>query len=295
MENIPMSGAAPALRPGYEYWDKLCRLPAFSFILLCGGVRRVSDESGNWIERPSAQAVMDDAQTEINVLRAALQTYAEGAAGAVARAALAGEASASAAAPAVESGKGAPSERQDAIADSNYAAGMLLGWNLCTEGKQEQFNRIRSQRMAGACAVVRQPEQAAPAGAEHPDALQARIWAAGCAAFGIECMESLPDRRGHFFEEAIEVAQAAAMSEQEAHQRVAHTYSRPVGELAKEIGSVVATLGALAQAKGIDMIAMAEADVAHICQPHVRDKMRARYAAKPKFDAAIASQATKGA
>lgn len=37
-----------------------------------------------------------------------------------------------------------------AIADSNYASGMLLGWNLCVDDDGEKFARIRLDRMRSA-------------------------------------------------------------------------------------------------------------------------------------------------
>ncbi len=42
-----------------------------------------------------------------------------------------------------------------AIADSNYAAGMLLGWNLCVTDDSETFSRIRSDRMSAAIQASR--------------------------------------------------------------------------------------------------------------------------------------------
>lgn len=36
------------------------------------------------------------------------------------------------------------------IGDSNYAAGMLLGWNLCAAGNEEAFRRIREDRLRAA-------------------------------------------------------------------------------------------------------------------------------------------------
>ncbi|GGX11382.1 hypothetical protein GCM10007242_16880 [Pigmentiphaga litoralis] len=67
-------------RKGYEWWDRLCKLPKFSFIIKADGVRRVEDSTGNWIEYASAQAVIDDAQAEINTLRERLDRLAPAAA-----------------------------------------------------------------------------------------------------------------------------------------------------------------------------------------------------------------------
>lgn len=49
-----------------------------------------------------------------------------------------------------------------AIGDSNYAAGMLLGWNLCTAGMDAEFSRIREDRMRAAVQASRAAHPAAP-------------------------------------------------------------------------------------------------------------------------------------
>lgn len=60
-------------RSNFDFWDRLCKLPTYSFLLDgTGSVRRVLMKTGNWIEVHKAQGVMDDAQAEINVLRARL-------------------------------------------------------------------------------------------------------------------------------------------------------------------------------------------------------------------------------
>jgi hypothetical protein len=57
-------------RKGYEWWDKLNAVQRYSFFIGAdGGVRRVENISGNWIDVSEAQAVVDDAQDEINQLR----------------------------------------------------------------------------------------------------------------------------------------------------------------------------------------------------------------------------------
>lgn len=67
-----MNDKQTSIRRDFDYWDRLCALPKYSFILQAGGVRRVPDSVGNWIEYHSAQLVMDGAQAEINTLRSAL-------------------------------------------------------------------------------------------------------------------------------------------------------------------------------------------------------------------------------
>lgn len=50
-----------------------------------------------------------------------------------------------------------------ALGDSNYAAGMLLGWNLCTDGLDEDFRRIREDRLRAAASASKEAHEAAPA------------------------------------------------------------------------------------------------------------------------------------
>ena len=57
-------------REGYEFWDRLNAIPHYGFLLNQQGNGVIRAEGiGDWIERHSAQVVVDDAQTEVNVLR----------------------------------------------------------------------------------------------------------------------------------------------------------------------------------------------------------------------------------
>lgn len=55
-----------------------------------------------------------------------------------------------------------------ALGDSNYAAGMLLGWNLCTDGRDEDFRRIREDRLRAAASASKEAHEAAPAAQGEP-------------------------------------------------------------------------------------------------------------------------------
>lgn len=48
-----------------------------------------------------------------------------------------------------------------AAGDSDYAAGMLLGWNLCTDGRDEEFRRIREDRLRAAASASKEAQEAA--------------------------------------------------------------------------------------------------------------------------------------
>lgn len=61
-------------REGYHVWDKLCAITRHAFLLSPEGNRVVKvPDMGNWIDMHEAQQVVDDAQSEINVLRDALE------------------------------------------------------------------------------------------------------------------------------------------------------------------------------------------------------------------------------
>jgi len=60
-------------REGYDVWDKLCAIPRYGFIHSPDNRRVLKAEGiGNWIDRDDAMRVVDDAQSELNLARAAL-------------------------------------------------------------------------------------------------------------------------------------------------------------------------------------------------------------------------------
>lgn len=52
--------------------------------------------------------------------------------------------------------------KECAVGDSNYAAGMLLGWNLCVDNNEEKFTRIRGDRLRAAAQASLAAAQAQP-------------------------------------------------------------------------------------------------------------------------------------
>lgn len=90
----------------------------------------------------------------------------------------------------------------------------------------------------------------------------------------------LPERRDRFYEEATEAVQALGMTEDEAHQLVAYTFGRPLGEVRKEIGAAALTLASLCVVGGWDMMECAEADLAALCTPEKIAKVRAKRASR---------------
>lgn len=71
-------------------------------------------------------------------------------------------------------------------------------------------------------------------------------------AFGAEHANSLPARSTRFLEEAIELYQAAGGDLAMAHKLLDFVFSRPIGELPKEIGAVGLTLLSVAAAAGVN-------------------------------------------
>jgi hypothetical protein len=81
---------------------------------------------------------------------------------------------------------------------------------------------------------------------------QSRVHDWCVAAFGDDHAWSVEQRGIRMIEEAIEAGQAAGCSAEMVHRLVDHVFSRPVGDLAQEIGGVGVTLLALSEAAQID-------------------------------------------
>lgn len=57
-------------REGFDYWDELCAIPRYGFLLgKTGNSVQKAEGIGNWIDRDAAMQVMDEAQSDVNVLR----------------------------------------------------------------------------------------------------------------------------------------------------------------------------------------------------------------------------------
>jgi hypothetical protein len=100
------------------------------------------------------------------------------------------------------------------------------------------------------------------------------------ACFGEAIARDTGERNHRFLEEALELAQANGCTASEAYQLVDYTFGRPIGEAAQEVGGVMVTLAALCLARGIDMHAAAETELARIWT--MVEKIRTKQAAKPK-------------
>jgi hypothetical protein len=103
-------------------------------------------------------------------------------------------------------------------------------------------------------------------------------WMTAC--FGHEIMSDRVERNHRFLEEALELVQSCGTTQSEAQQLVDYVYSRPVGELAQEVGGVMVTLAGLCLAQGLDMNACGETELERVWTKI--EKIRAKQAAKPK-------------
>lgn len=58
-------------REGFEFWDKICKVQSYAFLLSPDGRRVVkTPDVGDWIDKHDAQVIVDHAQEEINVMKA---------------------------------------------------------------------------------------------------------------------------------------------------------------------------------------------------------------------------------
>ncbi|MBH3405733.1 hypothetical protein I5P86_11785 [Pseudomonas glycinae] len=58
-------------REGYEFWDKICKVQSYAFLLSPDGRRVVkTPDVGDWIDKHEAQVIVDHAQEEFNVMKA---------------------------------------------------------------------------------------------------------------------------------------------------------------------------------------------------------------------------------
>jgi len=58
------------------FTEKFFALPKYSFLLVNGGVRRVEDTTGGWVDRNAAHELIEIMQEEINRLNSALEDIA---------------------------------------------------------------------------------------------------------------------------------------------------------------------------------------------------------------------------
>lgn len=106
-----------------------------------------------------------------------------------------------------------------------------------------------------------------------------RDWVISC--FGREVADDKRERAHRFLEEALELAQAAGVTDDEVCKLLNYVYARPVGDVSKEVGGVMNTLGALCGAYRSSLMGEAERELDRCWA--IRDEIRAKWLAKPKF------------
>ena len=94
-------------------------------------------------------------------------------------------------------------------------------------------------------------------------------------AFGIEVLRDRRERALRLIEEAVELGQAIGLDALEVQRLVAYVYSRPVGEPSQEVGGVLVTALAAAEALGLEAEDCLRTEVERINQPDVVEKCRA--------------------
>lgn len=88
---------------------------------------------------------------------------------------------------------------------------------------------------------------------------------------------NVQSRAKRFTEEAIELAQAAGLAEEEVLTLVAHVYSKPIGEPAQEAGGVTLTLAALCNALQFCWSRAVENENIRCWKPEIRAKVNAKW------------------
>lgn len=115
----------------------------------------------------------------------------------------------------------------------------------------------------------------------RPLSLQQRIANWALSTFGRNKYKSQHERNIRFLEECAEVVQANGLPLESAIKVLKYVYSRPVGELKKEIAAAYGTLCALASSNKIDIANEAETELVHIWAN--RQKIKEKNRTKPDF------------
>lgn len=111
---------------------------------------------------------------------------------------------------------------------------------------------------------------------------QQRVWLWMFECFGGQVARDTVERNHRFLEESLELVQSTGTTQAEAHALVDYVYGRPIGEPVQELGGVMVTLAALAEANDLNMEAAGDVEVARISEASMMEKIRAKQATKPK-------------
>lgn len=111
---------------------------------------------------------------------------------------------------------------------------------------------------------------------------QVGTWTRRC--FGIEIAMHRKERMYRFAEEVAELMQAGGVTFMEFVMLALRTYSRPMGDVRKEIGQVLLTFAALCHAFRLDMMKLGEAELVRVSEPELMKKIKAKHDSKPHPD-----------
>lgn len=117
---------------------------------------------------------------------------------------------------------------------------------------------------------------------------QKEIAAWTARTFGARTATCREERIRRFADEAIELAQAEGMSEEDFSNLVRYVYSRPAGEPPQEVGGVAVTLMAYCETAGMSVDELEQREIARILAKDA-DYFRARQNAKALAGIAMAS------
>lgn len=104
------------------------------------------------------------------------------------------------------------------------------------------------------------------------------IWMKTCFGYPISEIEG-KRRIYRFLEEALELAQSAAMTKEDCILLIDYVYSRPVGDVDDEIAGTITTLAAFCQFHGLSLGLCAEQGL-HKCFDKI-DKIREKHNSAP--------------
>jgi len=99
------------------------------------------------------------------------------------------------------------------------------------------------------------------------------------ACFPPSVIEDRLERAFRFLEESLELVQSMGCTEAQARDLAAYVFSRPVGDMAQEVGGVRVCLSALCNTVGIDETQAGETELVRVWTKI--EKIRAKHASKP--------------
>lgn len=118
-------------------------------------------------------------------------------------------------------------------------------------------------------------------------------WISAC--FGPEAKNDVKQRTLAFLEEALELAQSAGCTQEEAYQLVDYVYGRPAGAVAQEIGGVMLTLFSLgdSMSEDVELCGTLELIRVNLNIEKIRAKQAAKVASHPSPGGSISEPEQK--